>query len=346
MLLRKAVPVLALTVAAVLAAPAATAAPPATAAPTSVATTTGTPAAADPAGAPDGVTGSAGTGASSVRDGASTGGAAPADVASTGAAAPADVASTGAAALADVASTGAAPADVAPTGAAAADNLRALAGANPVIVVGGLSGIAAVYEPLAARLRADGYRVWIYQLPNLGLGDITASAAGLRGYVGQVRAAAAGAKVDLVAHSEGGLVSRYYIKNLGGGEAVERYVSLGTPQYGTYVANIVSFLGLGSCAGVVACQQMTIGSSFLTALNAGDDTPAPVRWTTVRTWQDELVRPVDNAMLADGATNVLIQSRCPLRVVGHLGLVLDGTTYTVVRQALRDAAISPNCLAL
>ncbi|MFI7549914.1 lipase family alpha/beta hydrolase [Micromonospora sediminimaris] len=297
MLLRKAVPVLTLTVAAVLTAPAAaaTAAPPDRATPTRVDTAI-TATATGP------------TGAGSAREAGS--------------------------------------AHVTPTGDAVADDLRALAGANPVIVVGGLSGITAVYEPLAARLRADGYRVWIYQLPNLGLGDITASAAGLRGYVGQVRAAAGGAKVDLVAHSEGGLVSRYYIKNLGGGDSVERYVSLGTPQYGTYVANIVSFLGLGSCAGVVACQQMTIGSSFLTALNAGDDTPAPVRWTAVRTWQDELVRPVDNAKLADGATNVLIQSRCPLRVVGHLGLVLDGTTYTVIRQVLRDAAIKPNCLAL
>ncbi|MBQ1027582.1 alpha/beta fold hydrolase [Micromonospora sp. C95] len=311
MLLRKAVPVLALTVAAVLAAPTnATAAPSATtASPATAAPAIGSPATASPARE-----------AVSAREALSAREAAPTGEAK--------------------------PGGVAPTGTAAADSLRALAGANPVIVVGGLSGIAAVYEPLAARLRADGYRVWIYQLPNLGLGDITASAAGLRGYVGQVRAAAGGAKVDLVAHSEGGLVSRYYIKDLGGGGAVERYVSLGTPQYGTYVANIVSFLGLGSCAGVVACQQMTIGSSFLTALNAGDDTPAPVRWTTVRTWQDELVRPVDNAVLADGATNVLIQSRCPLRVVGHLGLVLDGTTYTVVRQALRDVAINPNCLAL
>lgn len=319
MLLRKAVPVLTLTVAAVLTAPAATAAPPNRAAPTRVATvTTGTG-----TGITATVTTAPGTAAGS-----------------------AVTATVTAAATAAGSAREAGSAHVTPIGDAVADDLRALAGANPVIVVGGLSGITAVYEPLAARLRADGYRVWIYQLPNLGLGDITASAAGLRGYVGQVRAAAGGAKVDLVAHSEGGLVSRYYIKNLGGGDSVERYVSLGTPQYGTYVANIVSFLGLGSCAGVVACQQMTIGSSFLTALNAGDDTPAPVRWTAVRTWQDELVRPVDNAKLADGATNVLIQSRCPLRVVGHLGLVLDGTTYTVIRQVLRDAAIKPNCLAL
>ncbi|MFY1595128.1 alpha/beta fold hydrolase [Micromonospora sp. WMMD737] len=227
-----------------------------------------------------------------------------------------------------------------------AAEIAAAAAGNPVIVVGGLSGIASAYEPLASRLRVDGYRVWVYQLPNLGLGDIPTSARAFSSFVGQVRASTGAAKVDVVAHSEGGLVSRYFIKSLGGTSSVDRYVSLGTPQYGTYVANIVKFLGLGSCAGIVACQQMSIGSSFLAGLNAGDDTPGTVRWTAVRTLQDELVRPVDNATLADGVTNVLIQSACPLRVVGHLGLVLDGTTYTVIRQALRDQPIRPNCFAL
>ncbi|MET8836239.1 alpha/beta fold hydrolase [Micromonospora sp. NPDC004540] len=222
----------------------------------------------------------------------------------------------------------------------------AAAGANPVVVVGGLIGISIAYEPIAARLRADGYRVSIYQLPNLGFGDIRESARALSSYVDQVRAATGAAKVDLVTHSEGGLVSRWYVKFLGGAGKVDHYVSLGSPQQGTYVANIINFLVLGSCAGIVACQQMSIGSSFLTDLNAGDDTPGTVRWTTVRTWQDELVRPVDNAALADGATNVLVQAWCPLRIVGHLGLVLDGTTYTVVRQALADAAIRPNCFAV
>ncbi|MEV0157560.1 alpha/beta fold hydrolase [Micromonospora sp. NPDC050686] len=229
---------------------------------------------------------------------------------------------------------------------ATAATTLAAANANPVIVVGGLIGVSIAYEPIAARLRADGYRVWIYQLPNLGFGDIRQSAQALSAYVAQVRAATGAAKVDLVTHSEGGLVSRWYVKFLGGTDTVGRYVSLGSPQQGTYVANIINFVGLGSCAGIVACQQMSIGSDFLATLNAGDDTPGAVRWTTVRTWQDELVRPVDNAVLADGATNVLIQSSCPLRVVGHLGLVLDGTTYTVVRQALADAAIRPTCFAV
>ncbi|MFF0230899.1 esterase/lipase family protein [Micromonospora sp. NPDC005252] len=236
-----------------------------------------------------------------------------------------------------------APASTAPAATAA---FAAAAAANPVIVVGGLSGVAVAYEPIAARLRADGYRTFIYQLPGLGLGDIPASARAFAGYVEQVRASTGAATVDLVAHSEGGLVSRYYLKSLGGTASVGRYVSLGTPQYGTYVANIVAFLGLGSCAGIVACQQMTIGSAFLADLNAGDDTPGSVRYTTVRTLQDELVRPTGNAAVNDGATNVLIQAYCPLRVVGHLGLVLDGTAYTIVRGALTDGPVRPNCLAL
>ncbi|WCN79912.1 lipase family alpha/beta hydrolase [Micromonospora sp. LH3U1] len=248
--------------------------------------------------------------------------------------------------------TAAAPADPAPAtsvpapAAPAAAALAAAAAANPVIVVGGLSGVAVAYEPIAARLRGDGYRTFIYQLPGLGFGDIPTSARAFAGYVEQVRASTGAATVDVVAHSEGGLVSRYYLKRLGGTATIGRYVSLGTPHYGTYVANIVAFLGLGSCAGVVACQQMTIGSAFLADLNAGDDTPGAVRYTTIRTLQDELVRPTGNAAVNDGATNVLIQAYCPLRVVGHLGLVLDGTAYTIVRGALVDGPVRPNCLAL
>jgi triacylglycerol lipase len=252
-------------------------------------------------------------------------------------------------AAAATASAGTAAATTASAGTAAATTASAgtaAARGNPVIIVAGLSGFASVYDPLAARLRADGHRAYIYQLPGLGFGDIAASAGAFSGYVAQVRAATGAAKVDLVAHSEGGLVSRYFLKNLDGAGSVGRYVSLGTPHYGTYVANILQFLGLGDCIDIVACQQMTIGSAFLDELNSGDDTPGAVRYLTVRTVQDELVRPTPNATLGDGATNVLIQGHCPLRVVGHVGLVYDGTAYTVIRDALADRPVRPNCFAL
>jgi triacylglycerol esterase/lipase EstA (alpha/beta hydrolase family) len=217
---------------------------------------------------------------------------------------------------------------------------------DPVIIVAGTFSPAFANEPLAARLRGDGYQVWIYELPGLGLGDIGQTSQPLAGLVDQVRAQTGAAKVDLVGHSQGGLVARYYVKNLGGAAKVDRVVSLGAPHYGTYVANIVAFFGLGSCVGVIACQQMSIGSSFLADLNAGPDVISPVRYTNIYTAYDELVRPVTNATLRDGAVNVKVQDQCWLRVVGHLGLIVDGTVYDGVRDALRNESVRMNCFAL
>jgi triacylglycerol esterase/lipase EstA (alpha/beta hydrolase family) len=228
-----------------------------------------------------------------------------------------------------------------PAGSAAAAPVK-----DPVVIVAGTLSPAIAVEPLAARLRADGYRVWIYELPGLGLGDIGQTSVPLGALVDQVRAQTGASRVDLVGHSQGGLVARYYVKNLGGSAMVDRVISLGAPHYGTAVANLVAFFGFGNCAGVVACQQMAIGSSFLNNLNAGPDVISPVEYTNIYTAYDELVQPAANATLKDGATNVKVQSQCWLRVVGHVGLILDGTVYDGVHDALRDQPVRMNCFAL
>jgi triacylglycerol lipase len=218
--------------------------------------------------------------------------------------------------------------------------------ADPVIVVAGTFAPASFYEPLAARLRQDGHQVFIFQLTNLGTGDIADTARDLDAFADGVRATTGAARTDLVGHSQGGLVSRQYVKFLNGSSEVDSLISLGSPHYGTAVANLADFFGLGNCLGVVACSQMAIGSTFLANLNAGDDTIGAVRYTNLYTIYDELVRPVTNAALRDGATNVLVQSQCPLRVVEHLGLALDGTVYDGVHDALLGAPVRLNCLAV
>lgn len=216
---------------------------------------------------------------------------------------------------------------------------------DPVIIVNGTFGPAFFYEPLAERLRADNYRVFIFELTDLGTGDIANTARDLAAFVGNVRSRTGATKVDLVAHSQGGLVARQYVKYLGGSSTVDSLVSLGAPHYGTAVANIADFFGGGDCLGIVACQQMAVGSSFLNTLNAGDDTIGAVRYTNLYTTLDELVRPVENATLHDGATNIMIQSQCPFRAVAHVGLALDGTVYSGVREALAGAPIRLDCWA-
>jgi triacylglycerol lipase len=217
---------------------------------------------------------------------------------------------------------------------------------DPVVIVNGTFGPAFFYEPLAKRLRGDDHQVFIFELTNLGTGDIAATAQDLADFVAGVRAQTGADKVDLVGHSQGGLVARQYVKYLGGDATVDSLISLGAPHYGTAVANIADFFGGGNCLGIVACQQMAVGSDFVNALNDGDDTIGSVRYTNFYSSLDELVRPVANASLQDGATNVKIQSQCPLRVVEHVGLALDGTVYSGIRQALAGQPIHLDCWAV
>jgi triacylglycerol esterase/lipase EstA (alpha/beta hydrolase family) len=220
---------------------------------------------------------------------------------------------------------------------------------DPVIVVNGLFGVGFAYEPFVARLRADGYQVWDFELPTLGTQDIHLSAQALDAFADGVRAQTGAAKVDLVGHSEGGLVARTYVKYYGGANEVDSLVTMGTPNYGTVAANIVRVFTLGTCVGITACEQMTIGSSFLADLNAGDDSIGNVAYTNLATVFDELVQPYTNSYLnaADGnITNKALQSQCWLRVVGHLGLILDGAVYSGVKDALEKQPITFNCFAL
>ena len=91
-------------------------------------------------------------------------------------------------------------------------------------------GVASVYyAPLAARLRADGYQPYIFGLPAVGLGDAPRRRSALNTFVDGVRAQTGAAKVNLIGHSQGGMVSRYYIKYLGGANEVDSLVNLAAP---------------------------------------------------------------------------------------------------------------------
>jgi triacylglycerol lipase len=141
----------------------------------------------------------------------------------------------------------------------------------------------------------------------------------VRDKVDQILAATGAAKVDVITHSMGGLSSRYYVKNLGGDLKVDEWVSLGGPNHGTDTANF---------CWDTSCGEMRVGSSFLTALNAGDETPGAVRYGTWWSPCDNVINP-DSSVALSGASNT--RTAC----LGHSALYEDATVFGQVRDFVR-----------
>ena len=180
-----------------------------------------------------------------------------------------------------------------------------------------------------------------------GTGEIAASANQLASFVDRVLTATGAAKVDIVGHSQGGMMPRYYINNLGGASKVDKLVALAPSNYGTTLDGLTTLghdLGLLApvntvlSAGCAACVEQEIGSSFLNALNARP-TVAGVAYTVIATTGDEVITPYTNAFLpqAPNVTNITVQNQCAMDQSDHLEIANDPVAMADVLNALDPA---------
>src|SRR5580693_9581649 len=177
----------------------------------------------------------------------------------------------------------------------------------PVVLVNGTGeDMADGFSALSPLLADNGYCVFAANFGgspgNLlqGTGDITQSAAELASFVTQVLAATGASKVDLVGHSQGGMMPRYYLKFLGGAKYVNTLVALAPSNYGTTVDGLTTLASSLGAIGLVnsvinplcpACVEQEQGSSFLMNLNSGGDTVPGVHYTVIESRDDEVVTP-------------------------------------------------------
>jgi triacylglycerol esterase/lipase EstA (alpha/beta hydrolase family) len=101
---------------------------------------------------------------------------------------------------------------------------------RPVVLVHGtFADMSNSWQALSPLLHNHGYCVFALNygshngsgaLGIYGIGDIRSSAAQLSSFVDQVLASTGANKVDLVGHSQGGMMPRYYLKYLGGAAPV------------------------------------------------------------------------------------------------------------------------------
>lgn len=238
-----------------------------------------------------------------------------------------------------------------------------------VLVPGTLEGMSYNWYTLSPLLRNSGYCVFALNygqepdhlvglpgaVPAGGTGEIAASAAELGAFVERVLAATGAAQVDIVGHSQGGMMPRWYLRFLGGADLVHALVGLSPSNHGTTVDGLTTLLeaagakGLGGAAlGLVcgaACEEQLVGSAFLESLDAGGDTVPGVAYTVIETDYDEVVTPYASAFLSGpGVTDIDLQAQCPLDASEHLATPFDHVALRDVLNALDPAhARAPVC---
>ncbi|GGY47996.1 esterase/lipase family protein [Streptomyces omiyaensis] len=234
---------------------------------------------------------------------------------------------------------------------------------RPVVLVHGTLGNSVDnWLVLAPYLVNRGYCVYSLdygQLPNVpffhGLGPIEESAGQLDAFVDRVLAATGAPEADLVGHSQGGMMPRWYLKFLGGAEKVNALVGIAPDNHGTTLLGLTRLLphfpGAEDLikASTPGLADQIAGSAFLTRLNEGGDTVPGVRYHTIATRYDEVVTPYRSQFLSGpNVTNVLIQDKCALDLSEHVAIgTVDRVAFHEVANALDPAHATPtSCLSV
>lgn len=113
-------------------------------------------------------------------------------------------------------------------------------------------------------------------------------------------------KVDIVAHSMGGIVARYYVQQLGGEKSVRHLITIATPHQGIPWARYSVFPGI---------RELAPDHPTLTALNQAP-LPTQTQSIAISGEMDVIMRPA-GCDFWPGVRNIR------LRDVGHAGLLFS-----------------------
>jgi triacylglycerol lipase len=192
----------------------------------------------------------------------------------------------------------------------------------PVLLVPGWFDTARELAALRIRLTAAGWS----DVETLSFADPTGGnrqhAAEIDSVVAEMIERTGAPEVDIVAHSMGGLATRWYLKTRPAAP-VRKVVFMASPHRGTLSA--VLAWGDGS-------DEMLPASDFLESLNTGPALPSGVSALTIRTPVDTHIFPAESATLPGVPDRSVC---CPT----HAGMLHDEEVFRLVSEFLEDSAL-------
>ncbi|HPU13495.1 MAG TPA: alpha/beta fold hydrolase [Aeromicrobium sp.] len=233
---------------------------------------------------------------------------------------------------------------------------------NPVVLVHGTwENAYNNWNGLSPILKDKGYCVFA---PNVGqttgikflngTGDMIESSAEVGAYVDKVLAATGAKEVDLIGHSQGGALIRYYTNLLGGAPKVNQVIALSPSNHPTTMSGITELGKTLKLLGVAmdllelvkmpaAAQQADKSpgeqSLFYRNVNGpAGETIAGENYTTINTKNDEIVTPYTSGEIkaVPGAKvdNITIQNVCKNDNSEHLSLAYSKNVAQIVLNKL------------
>jgi triacylglycerol esterase/lipase EstA (alpha/beta hydrolase family) len=156
-------------------------------------------------------------------------------------------------------------------------------------------------------------------------------------------------KVDIVGHSEGTVMPRWYLERRGGARKVRRFVALTPLWRGSRVGGIPMLRDALEPAGLspplvklaadfcTACTEVLAGSDYLNELNADGEAVPGIKHTNIVTRYDELVVPYTSGIMKDGGKNIVIQDVCPADFSDHIAVAFDPVVLQMIQNALKPS---------
>ncbi|WP_320777293.1 esterase/lipase family protein [Streptomyces sp. CRN 30] len=231
---------------------------------------------------------------------------------------------------------------------------------RPVVLVHGTGANSVTnWAVLAPDLARRGYCVFALDYGQVGLplvhglGPIERSAGQLRSYIDHVLATTGAHEVDVIGHSQGGMMPRYYLRFLGGADEVHHLIGIAPSNHGTTLHGLAPLVRAATrrvpAADRIfpAVNQQLAGSPFLTRLNAGGDTVPGVHYTVIATRYDQVVTPYRSQFLhGPDVRNVLVQDLCPTDLATHESVgFTDRVTHHEIANILDPAHATPTTCA-
>jgi pimeloyl-ACP methyl ester carboxylesterase len=228
----------------------------------------------------------------------------------------------------------------------------------PVVLVDGtFANQEDDYGALAPTLANAGYCVYTFAMgapPSQfvqTIGPVPQSAQTLASFVRKVRTLTSASKVDLIGHSQGGLVAEYYVKLLGGARYVHDLIGLSPTTHGTTLNGLTAlaslFPGANRLLGSAcrACVDQEARSSVVDSVDKGPIVQPGVNNTIIETRHEYVVTPVGSSFINErGVRNEYVQNSCPFDLVDHADLSYDRVVFQLVFNALTPgSARAPNC---